>query len=125
MNWAHKIGESAKLDAKKRNNQLDLHTILGNQALILQAWGKLEEAMELHKKQEGTCQQLGDQAGLVICYWNSGILYREMELHEMAVDKLKAVIEIEKRLKLPRLEQFRKYLAAYMEELEGTVIGDQ
>jgi len=32
----------------------------GNQALMLQAWGHLEEAMELHKKEQAICEELGD-----------------------------------------------------------------
>ncbi len=75
--------------------------------------------MDLHKKEEEICQQLGDQAGLVNCFWNTGTLLREMGNHEKAQDKLKAAIEIEKKLKMPRLEQFRKYLDDYVEELEG------
>ncbi len=77
----------------------------------------------MHKKEEVIFQQLGDQAGLVICYWNTGILLREMGRHEMALEKLKAAMKIEEKLNLPRLEPFRNYWADYMEELEGTVEG--
>src|SRR5205807_2467816 len=40
----------------------------GNQALILRAWGRLEEAMVLHKKKEAICEQLGNQDGLQTSY---------------------------------------------------------
>ena len=36
----------------------------GNQARILQEWGRLEEAMALHKKKEAICLELGSKAGL-------------------------------------------------------------
>jgi hypothetical protein len=35
----------------------------GNQAVILRAWGRLEEAMALHKEQEALCLELGDKDG--------------------------------------------------------------
>ena len=45
-------------------DQDGLQASYGNQALILQDWGRLEEAMALHKKQEAICLELGDQDGL-------------------------------------------------------------
>ncbi len=36
----------------------------GNQALILQAWGRLEEALALHKQEEAICLELGNKDGL-------------------------------------------------------------
>ena len=35
----------------------------GNQALILKAWGRLEEALALHKKEEAICLELGNKSG--------------------------------------------------------------
>jgi hypothetical protein len=46
-----------------------LQTSYGNQALILKDWGRLEEAFELHKKQEGLCLELGNRNGLAYCYF--------------------------------------------------------
>ena len=40
---------------------------LGNQALILQAWGRLEKALALLKKQEAICLELGNKSGLAYC----------------------------------------------------------
>jgi hypothetical protein len=36
----------------------------GNQALILKAWGRLEEALALHKKEEALCLELGTRRDL-------------------------------------------------------------
>ena len=49
----------------------------GNQAVILQAWGRLEEALALLKKQEALCLQLGNRSRLGYCYCNWGLLARE------------------------------------------------
>jgi hypothetical protein len=41
-----------------------LQRTYGNQALILKDWGRLEEAFELHKKEEALCVQLGNRSSL-------------------------------------------------------------
>jgi hypothetical protein len=46
--------------------------VYGNQALILQAWGRLDEAMALNKKQEAICLELGHKDGLQQSYGESG-----------------------------------------------------
>jgi tetratricopeptide (TPR) repeat protein len=46
----------------------------GNQALILRAWGRLEEAMELFQKSEALCQELGDKKGLSSTYGNQALI---------------------------------------------------
>jgi tetratricopeptide (TPR) repeat protein len=51
-----------------------LQVWLGNQALILRAWGRLEEALALHKQQEAICLALGDQDGLQISYGNRALI---------------------------------------------------
>jgi hypothetical protein len=38
--------------------------------LILKDWGRLDEAMTLHKKQEAICLELGNQDGLGRSYGN-------------------------------------------------------
>ena len=45
-------------------NKDGLQLSYGNQALILTDWGRLEEALELHKKQEAICLELGNKDGL-------------------------------------------------------------
>ena len=48
--------------------------IYGNQAVILQSWGRLEEAMALHKKQEALCLELGNKDGLQRSYGNRAVI---------------------------------------------------
>jgi tetratricopeptide (TPR) repeat protein len=60
---------SAAIDAR-----YGLQASYGNQALILRAWGKLDEAMALHKKEEAIGEELGDKDGLQICYGNQALI---------------------------------------------------
>jgi tetratricopeptide (TPR) repeat protein len=46
----------------------------GNQALILRAWGRLDEAMALHKKEEALCLELGDKDGLRASCGNQALI---------------------------------------------------
>jgi tetratricopeptide (TPR) repeat protein len=46
----------------------------GNQAVILKAWGRRDEAMMLHKKQEAICLELGNQNGLQASYGNQAVI---------------------------------------------------
>ena len=55
LQWAYELEEAMKVAPKTQNDPDLLQRVLGNQALILQAWGKLEEAMELHQKEEALC----------------------------------------------------------------------
>jgi hypothetical protein len=74
----------------------------GNQALILAAWGRLEEAFELHKKEEALCLELGNRSGLGYCYWAWGLLAREQRDSTMDTEKLAAALEIFTELNMPR-----------------------
>jgi tetratricopeptide (TPR) repeat protein len=47
---------------------------LAGQALILWAWGKLDEAMALHKREEAICLELGDRASLQVSYGNQALI---------------------------------------------------
>jgi hypothetical protein len=53
-----------------------LQRIYGNQALIFQAWGRLEEAMALHKKEEALCLELGNKDGLQASYGNQTLILK-------------------------------------------------
>ena len=46
----------------------------GNQALILKAWGQLDEAMALHKKEEAIATELGDKNQLQRSYGNQALI---------------------------------------------------
>jgi tetratricopeptide (TPR) repeat protein len=64
-------------------NKKALASALGNRALILNAWGRLDEAMALLQKQEQICTELGDRAGLATCYGNqANIHYLQGRLDE-------------------------------------------
>ena len=51
-----------------------LKVVYSHRALILQGWGKLEEAMTLHQKEEAICDELGDRAGLSRTYGNQAVI---------------------------------------------------
>jgi hypothetical protein len=91
--WAR----SEDTDAKSH-----LQRIYGNQALILQDWGRLEEAMALLQKQEALCLKLGNKAGLGYCYWSWGLLARAQKDGDTERTKLRAALEIFTELNMPR-----------------------
>lgn len=77
--WGGRIDKEAKESLQRS---------YGKQALILQDWGRLEEAMALLKKKEALCLELGNNDGLQASYGNqatvilnaSGPLEEAMEL---------------------------------------------
>ncbi|NUM34012.1 MAG: hypothetical protein HUU50_05685, partial [Candidatus Brocadiae bacterium] len=73
LTWAYELGEALRLLCEE-DDLATLQGIYGNQALILKAWGKLDEAMTLLKKEEQICEQLGDRAGLSSCYGNQALI---------------------------------------------------
>ena len=95
-------------------NKNGLQRSYGNQAVILKAWGKLDDAMELLKKKEALCLKLGNRSSLGYCYWNWGLLARKMNDTTSAREKLEAALEIFTELKMPRERD------AVKEELEKT-----
>ena len=74
----------------------------GNQALILKAWGRLEEALALLKKQEALCLELGNKDGLGYCYCNWSLLAREQRDRDTEREKLAAALVFFLDLKMPR-----------------------
>ena len=83
-------------------NKDGLQISYGNQAGILQDWGRLEEALALHKKEEALCLELGIPRGLAYCYWNWGLLAREQRDRNTEREKLAAALVIFTDLKMPR-----------------------
>jgi tetratricopeptide (TPR) repeat protein len=55
-------------------NKDGLQASYRDQALILKAWGRLEEALELLKKQEALCLELGNKEGLSISYGDQAVI---------------------------------------------------
>jgi tetratricopeptide (TPR) repeat protein len=66
--WAGRVENEAKW-RRERN--------YGSQALILAAWGRLEEALALHKKEEALCFELGNKDGLQACYGNQALILQD------------------------------------------------
>jgi tetratricopeptide (TPR) repeat protein len=62
---------------EEQTNKLELQACLGNQALILQSWGRLEEALALHKKEEAICLELGYKYNLQITYGNQAVILKD------------------------------------------------
>ncbi|MBI4641712.1 MAG: DUF4062 domain-containing protein, partial [Candidatus Tectomicrobia bacterium] len=59
----------------RQDNDLNsLQGALGNQALILKAWGDLEGAMKLHKEQERICKELGNKDSLQASLGNQALI---------------------------------------------------
>jgi hypothetical protein len=75
---------------------------LGSQALILQDWSRLEEALALLKDQEAICQELGEKSGLAYCYWNWGLLERALGNDKAEKAKLSAALTLFQELGMPR-----------------------
>ena len=73
---AFEICERARRAAEARNNRAALQAWLGNQAVILQVWGRLEEAMALHRQKEAICRDLGDRAGLGRSLGNQALILK-------------------------------------------------
>jgi tetratricopeptide (TPR) repeat protein len=65
--WARREDAKAK-DVLQRNH--------GIQAVILKAWGRLGAAMELLKKQEDLCLELGNKDGLSKTYGNQALILK-------------------------------------------------
>lgn len=57
----------------------------GNQAVILKDWGRLEEAMALHKKEEALCRDVGNDFGLQFSYGNQAVILRRLGRKEEAM----------------------------------------
>jgi hypothetical protein len=53
--------------------------------VILRAWGRLEEAMALHKKVEALCLELGNKDGLQKGYGNQTVILRAWGQLEEAI----------------------------------------
>ena len=70
--------------------------------MILQAWGRLEEALALHNKKEAICQELGNKGGLARCYWSWGLLAREQGDRKTETEKLTQALALFAELKMPR-----------------------
>jgi tetratricopeptide (TPR) repeat protein len=80
MTMLPKVVRELCADEPAAANHDDLHMFIhgsyANQALILQDWSRLEEAMGLHKKAEALCLELGNKDGLQRSYGNQALILR-------------------------------------------------
>jgi tetratricopeptide (TPR) repeat protein len=74
---AYEYAERLARSAEARADKSALHNWWGGQALILQDWGRFEEALALHKKQEVICEELGDRDGLQRSYGNQALILKD------------------------------------------------
>jgi len=81
--------ESFSTGRDDREAKYNLQASYGSQAVILRDWGRLEEAMELHKKEEALCLALGNKHGLQRCYRNQAVILRRSGRLEEAMALLK------------------------------------
>jgi len=71
-----------------------LSVCYGHRALILQDWGRLEEAMSLWEKVVKIFEELGDRAGLSRSYGNQAIIYHLQGRLEEAMSLWEKVVKI-------------------------------
>jgi hypothetical protein len=64
------------------------------------AWGRLEEALALHKQQEAICLELGNKGELGHCYWQCAGGGQDNK--QAKRQKLKQALSIFVELKMPR-----------------------
>ncbi|HYG57977.1 MAG TPA: DUF4062 domain-containing protein [Symbiobacteriaceae bacterium] len=61
---------------REMGDQAGLYRSLGNQGVILQSWGRLDEAMALQKEAERLCRELQDASGLAMTLVNQAAIRR-------------------------------------------------
>ena len=89
-----KVAEHLPTDADDQSRKPALAGIYGNQAVILADWGRLEEALELHRKEEAICRELGDRLGLAMTFGNRARILLLGDRLEEALELLKEVAAI-------------------------------
>ena len=82
------LGEHLIKHVQESKDKNSLQKVWGNQALILSYWGRLDEAMGLHRKEEAICEELGNRDSLQRSYGNQALILKAwgrldeaMELH--------------------------------------------
>ena len=83
------------------------------QAGILQRWGQLSEAMEIHQKEEKIKEELKDLVGLARCWWNLGILHSKLGDRQKHIKLWQKSIETKKNIGSIK----KKYSSAVTQEI--------
>jgi tetratricopeptide (TPR) repeat protein len=87
-----------------------LKTAYAHRALIYIRQGKLEAALKYHKKEEKIKEELGDRAGLAVCWWNQGLVYNQKKNYKKQCQLWQKSIQIKKEIGIPT-EKNEKALA--------------
>ena len=87
-----------KVEDNFSDDKWTIRGVYGYRALILRDWGKFDEAMKMHKKEEEIKEALGDRAGLAICWWNMGLIHKDrknkkktIELWEKSIKTIQSI----------------------------------
>ena len=83
---------------RELGNRSGLSSSLGNQAVILKGWGRLEESMDLHKQEEQIFRDLGDREGLSTSLGNQALILKAWGRLEEAINLHKLQEEIRRDL---------------------------
>ncbi|MGD2087254.1 MAG: hypothetical protein PVH61_13805 [Candidatus Aminicenantes bacterium] len=62
------------------------------------------------KKQETICEELGDRAGLAICWWNQGLIHNQNKNYTKQIQLWEKSIQMKKKIGIPT-EKNEKALA--------------
>ncbi|MCP5106387.1 MAG: hypothetical protein GY950_23580 [bacterium] len=90
------------------DNKWALRVSYGHRALIFFNWGKLEEAMTLHKKEEEICNELGHLWHLAICLWNKGVIHNKKNDYKKQIQLWQQSIQIHKDIGIPTEEDEKR-----------------
>ncbi len=77
LNVAHRIAtneESLWAERKDKNGRTCLYRSYRYQALVLDSWGRLQDALNLHQKEAEIFRELGDNYGLEQSYGNQALV---------------------------------------------------
>ncbi|MBD3300207.1 MAG: tetratricopeptide repeat protein [Candidatus Moranbacteria bacterium] len=78
---------------------LNIQSSLGNQARILKDWGRLKEAMDLHKQEEKICRELKNLNGLATSLANQALLLsQKMGKYKEALPLAEEAVRIFKKV---------------------------
>jgi hypothetical protein len=94
------LHEKAESICLELGAQADLQRSYGNQASILQAWGRLDDALTLLKKKEAICLELRNMSSLAFCYLGWGLLAREQKDQKTEREKLEQALALFTELKM-------------------------
>lgn len=113
LKQAFELGELFTAQVEKPDDREYLQIIYGNQALILQAWGRLDEAMKLHKQKELICIELGNKDSLQKSYSNQAVILQTWgrldEVMELLKKKETICIEVGLKQSLKSVTRIKSF----------------